>query len=322
MINVDWRKELTQGSWAIRGECLIDEPLKNLNSWRVGGPADLLVRPLDVEDVHTVFAFIRHHRVPWRVLGGGSNLLIADKGVRGLVIQLSDMNRISQSGACQLTVGAGCPLSHLVQEAVRLGYAGFESLAGIPGTVGGAVAGNAGALGQQIADCLQSALVAENAAVERWVRDEFHFGYRSSAIRDKHMVLEVVFACERSEPELLREKVAAAREHRRQAHAVIGATAGSVFKNPPETQAWKLIDQCGLRGKSIGDAQVSEQHANFIVNRGSATADEIAQLMALVQQTVMDQTGVCLSPEVHKMGDFDELLSRHGKHLLWDEERR
>ncbi len=135
-------------------------------------------------------------------------------------------------------------------------------------------------------------------------------------------MLEVVFACERSEPELLREKVAAAREHRRQAHAVIGATAGSVFKNPPETQAWKLIDQCGLRGKSIGDAQVSEQHANFIVNRGSATADEIAQLMALVQQTVMDQTGVCLSPEVHKMGDFDELLSRHGKHLLWDEERR
>lgn len=321
MINVDWRKELTQGSWGIRGECLIDEPLDNLNTWRVGGPADLLVRPLDIEDVHTLFAFIRHHRVPWRVLGGGSNLLIADKGVRGLVIQLSDMNRISPSGTCQLTVGAGCPLSHLVKEAVRLGYSGFESLAGIPGTVGGAVAGNAGALGQQIADCLQSALVAENAAVELWARDEFDFGYRSSAISDKHMVLEVVFACKRSDPKLLREKVSAAREHRRQAHAVMGATAGSVFKNPIDVQAWKLIDQCGLRGKSIGDAQISEHHTNFIVNRGNATADEIAQLMALVQQTVMDQTGVFLHPEVHQMGDFDNLLSQHGKHLHWVEEK-
>ncbi len=321
MIKGDWREELTQGSWGIRGECLIDEPLDGLNSWRVGGPADLLVRPLDVEDVHTLFAFIRHHRVPWRVLGGGSNLLIADKGVRGLVIQLSDMNRISPSGVCQLTVGAGCPLSHLVKEAVRLGYAGFESLAGIPGTVGGAVAGNAGALGQQISDCLQSALVAEGAAVERWERDEFHFGYRSSAIDDKHMVLEVVFACERGEPKLLREKVAAAREHRRQAHAVKGATAGSVFKNPPEIQAWKLIDQCGLRGKRIGDAQVSEHHTNFIVNHGSATADEITQLMTLVQQTVMNQTGVCLSPEVHKMGEFDESMNGPCKHLHWTEEK-
>lgn len=321
MINGDWREELTQGHWGIRGECLIDEPLDGLNTWRVGGPADLLVRPLDVEDVHTLFAFIRHHRVPWRVLGGGSNLLIADKGVRGLVIQLSDMNRIIQSGPCELTVGAGCPLSHLVKEAVRLGYAGFESLAGIPGTVGGAVTGNAGALGQQISDCLKSALVVENAAVERWERDEFHFGYRSSSIGDKHMVLEVVFVCERSEHKLLREKVVAARDHRRQAHAVKGATAGSVFKNPPQIQVWKLIDQCGLRGKSIGDAQVSQHHTNFIVNRGSATADEIVQLMTLIQQTVMDQTGVCLYPEVHHMGEFDELLSDQCKPLHWAEEK-
>lgn len=321
MIKVDWREELIQGGWGIRGECLVDEPLDGLNTWRVGGPADLLVRPLDIEDVHTLFAFIRHHRVPWRVLGGGSNLLIADKGVRGLVIQLSDMNRIIPSGTRQLTVGAGCPLSHLVNEAVRLGYAGFESLAGIPGTVGGAVAGNAGALGQQISDCLQSALVAEDAAVERWERNDFHFDYRSSAIDTKHMVLEVVFACEHSDPALLRQKVAAAREHRRQAHAVKGATAGSVFKNPSELQAWKLIDQCGLRGKRIGDAQISEHHTNFIVNHGSATADEIAQLMELVQQTVMDQTGVCLLPEVHKMGEFDELLSRNCKHLHWAEEK-
>lgn len=321
MIHVDWRKELTQGHWGIRGECLVDEPLDSLNTWRVGGRADLLIRPLDIEDVHTLFSFIRHHRVPWRVLGGGSNLLIADKGVRGLVIQLSDINWITPSGACQLTVGAGCPLSHLVKEAVRLGYAGFESLAGIPGTVGGAVAGNAGAFEQQIADCVQSATVVENLAVELWQSDQFHFSYRSSAICDKHMVLEVVFGCERSDPGLLREKVAAAREHRRQAHAVMGATAGSVFKNPADIQAWKLIDRCGLRGKSIGDAQVSEHHANFIVNRGHATADDIVKLITLIQQTVMDQTGVCLSPEVHTMGEFDAQVSPYCKYLRPVQER-
>lgn len=320
MIKVDWRKELTHEQWGIRGECLIDEPLDNLTTWRVGGPADLLVRPLDIEDVHTLFAFIRQYRVPWRVIGGGSNLLVADKGVRGLVIQLTDMNYITPTGVCQITVGAGCQLSHLVKEAVRLGYEGFESLAGIPGTVGGAVAGNAGALGQQIGDCLQSALIAENEAVERWERDEFHFDYRSSAIEAKHMVLEIVFNCQRKDPKILREKVAAAREHRRQAHAVMGATAGSVFKNPTSRQAWKLIDQCGLRGRAIGDAQISEQHTNFIVNRGKATAEEIINLMSLVQRTVFEQTAVRLLPEVHKMGEFDQPVGTD-KLLYWIEEQ-
>lgn len=320
MISGDWRRELTQGKWGIRGECLIDEPLDSLNTWRVGGPADLLVRPIDLEDVHTLFAFIRHHRVPWHVLGGGSNLLIADKGVRGLVIQLTDMNQINPSGSGKLAVGAGCPLSLLVNESVRLGYSGFESLAGIPGTVGGAVAGNAGAFGQQIGDCLHTALVAENSAVEIWDRDQFHFGYRSSAMRQNHLLLEIVFVCQRSDSELLRKQVSAAREHRRRAHAVMGATAGSVFKNPPEIQAWKLIDQCGLRGKVIGDAQISEQHTNFIVNRGSATAEEIMALMALTQKTVFERTGVRLLPEVHKMGDFGELSSAGSNHLYWSEE--
>jgi len=316
MIKIDWRKELTHEQWGIRGECLIDEPLGNLTTWRVGGPADLLVRPLDIEDVHTLFAFIRQYRVPWRVIGGGSNLLVADKGVRGLVIQLTDMNYITPSGECQITVGAGCRLSHLVKEAVRLGYQGFESLAGIPGTVGGAVAGNAGALGQQIGESLQSALVAENEAVERWERNDFHFDYRTSAIEGKHMVLEVVFNCQRKDPKLLRESVTAAREHRRQAHAVVGATAGSVFKNPADGQAWKLIDQCGLRGKLVGDAQISEQHTNFIVNRGNATAEEIITLISLVQRTVYEKTGVLLVPEVHKMGEFDHPAETDGS-LCW-----
>ncbi|MEA3466216.1 MAG: UDP-N-acetylmuramate dehydrogenase [Thermodesulfobacteriota bacterium] len=301
---VDWRTELMTGCWGVRGECLIDEPLAPLTTWRIGGRADLLVRPLDIEDVHTLFTFIRHHGVPWQVLGGGSNVLVADKGVRGVVIQLTDMDYICQVGAGQLKVGAGCRLNHLVTEVVRQGYAGFEFLAGIPGTVGGAVVGNAGALSQQIGDCVQSALVAEVTAVERWTWAEFGFGYRSSALSEKHALLEVVFKCESNQPELLHQRLKHAQKHRCQAQAVDGANAGSVFKNPPGRQAWRLIDQCGLRGKKVGEAQVAQQHTNFIVNNGAATAEDIIGLMIMVQRTVEEQTGVVLIPEVHVMGDF------------------
>ena len=296
----DWCAELMQGCWGVRGECLIDEPLAPLTTWRIGGCADLLVRPLDIEDVQTLFAFIRHHGLSWQILGGGSNVLVADKGVRGVVIQLTDMDDISLVGAGQLKVGAGCRLNHLVTEAVRQGYAGLEFLAGIPGTVGGAVVGNAGALSQQIGDCVQSALVAETTAVERWTQVEF----RCSAIREKYALLEVVFKCESTRSELLRQRLKHARKHRQQAQAVFGANAGSVFKNPPGQQAWKLIDQCGLRGKRVGEAQVAQQHTNFIVNSGAATAEDIIGLMILVQRTVVEQTGVMLIPEVHVMGDF------------------
>lgn len=293
--------------WGIRGECLNDEPLAPLTTWKAGGNADVLVRPLDLEDVHALFVFLRHYRLPWLVIGGGSNVLIADGGVRGVVIQLSDMNYITPCGECQLKVGAGCKLSHLVEETARLGYAGLESLAGIPGSVGGAVVGNAGALGQQIADCVDTALVAELTAVERWSANEFAFEYRHSAINAQYALLEIEFNFQRCETDVLREKIRLARLHRRQAQAVIGASAGSVFKNPRGQQAWKLIVASGVQGEVVGGAQVSEQHANFIVNNGAATAADIVKLMSMVQQRVAEKTGYRLEPEVKLLGDFAEL---------------
>ncbi len=299
-----WDVEQLQDQWGIRGECLTDVPLAPLTTWRIGGSADLLIRPLDMEDVHAVFTFLRHHRLAWVLLGGGSNVLVADQGIREVVIQLTDMDTITPFGPCKLRVGAGCRLSHLVNETVRQGYGGFESLAGIPGTVGAAVAGNSGALGQQVGDCVLFAQVAETAAVERWSAEEFAFDYRSSAITTDYAILEVVFQCERSESAVLQQRVRQARQHRSQAHAVGGANAGSVFKNPPGHKAWQLITECGLQGEGIGGAQISAHHANFIINTGVATAYDVISLIALVQRIVKDKCGVELELEVHLLGDF------------------
>lgn len=307
---MQWCVETIREQWGIRGECLTDVPLAPLTTWKVGGSADLLVRPLDLEDVHALFAFLRHYRLPWVVLGGGSNVLIADGGVREVVIQLSDMNHIIPCGQCQLRVGAGCKLSHLIAETVRLGYCGIESLAGIPGSVGGAVVGNAGAQGQELGDCVDSALVAESAAVERWSAEEFAFEYRHSAIGPHHALLEVVLNFQRCQPQAVKKKVQAARLYRRQAHKVTGASAGSVFKNPSGEQAWKLIVASGMQGDMVGGAQVSKHHANFIVNHGAATAADIIALMARVQQRVAAHSGYHLVPEVKMLGDFAELTAQ------------
>ncbi|MDY0189794.1 MAG: UDP-N-acetylmuramate dehydrogenase [Desulfuromonas sp.] len=307
---MQWCAETIRDRWGIRGECLSDVSLAPLTTWKVGGSADLLVRPLDLEDVHALFVFLRHYRLPWLILGGGSNVLIADNGVRGVVIQLSDMNYIIPCGECQLRVGAGCKLRHLVLETARLGYAGIESLAGIPGSVGGAVVGNAGASGQQIGDSVVSALVAELTAVERWSTAEFDFSYRHSAVQPYHALLEIVLNFSRGEVAKLQEEVKSAGVYRRKAQAVTGANAGSVFKNPRGQQAWKLIAASGVQGAEVGGAQVSMQHANFIVNNGSASAADIITLIAKVQHQVAQHTGYHLQPEVKMLGDFAEMTEQ------------
>jgi UDP-N-acetylmuramate dehydrogenase len=197
-----------------------------------------------------------------------------------------------------------------VIETARLGYAGIESLAGIPGSIGGAVVGNAGASGQQIGDCVDSALVAELTAVERWSTAEFAFAYRHSAVQPHHALLEIVLNFRRCEVAVLQAKVKSARVYRRKAQAVTGASAGSVFKNPCGQQAWKLIADSGVQGEVVGGAQVSPQHANFIVNNNSASAADIITLMARVQQQVAKKTGFHLQPEVKMLGDFAELAAQ------------
>lgn len=298
-----WQAQLQQ---RLRGECLCHESLAPLTSWRVGGPAEMLVAPVDDQDVVELWQVIDAYQLPWCVLGGGSNVLIADRGIAGVVIKLNHFDQIEVLNNQRLRVGAGCSLGQLVRFCNAHGYAGFESLAGIPGSVGGAVAVNAGALGQQIGDRVECAQLYTRRGLQQWSGQQFDFCYRCSAVGRQHLLTRIELSYVQGDAAQLKLKASSAIEHRRNAHAVGGPNAGSVFKNPPGLQAWKLIDQCGLRGACEGQAQISHHHTNFIVNLGGAHAEEIHRLIRFVQQTVIEQTGIRLETEVRMLGDFGE----------------
>jgi UDP-N-acetylmuramate dehydrogenase len=305
-MNEHWQKTLCQ---QLAGDCLPNEPLAALSTWKVGGCAELLVRPRHEQDLSLLANVIRDHELPWWVLGGGSNVLISERGVAGVVIQMSGFDAITPLAENRLRVGAGCTLARLVRYGVEHGQQGLEALAGIPGSVGGAIVGNAGAGGQEVGERVVDVSVwtpSQGGGLQRWSRLECGFSYRHSALNSDHVVVAVTLELLPADAAELRQRMEQALAHRRQAHAVGGPNAGSVFKNPPAGQAWKLIDQCGLRGMKVGNAQVSPQHANFIINTGGATAEEIYQLIHDVQRTVAQQTGVVLEPEVRMVGSFGE----------------
>ncbi len=306
-MNDAWRIALRQ---RLDGDCLFDEPLAPLTTWKVGGPAQCLVRPRHVEDLHVLSAVIQEAGVPWWILGGGSNVLISDQGLAGVVIQLSHMARVEEQGNQRLVVGGGFSLTELIRLSVDQGLGGIEALAGIPGTVGGAVSGNAGAADQQIGQRVVEALVwtpMEDNGVRSWSAQQCDFAYRHSALIPDHVVVEVTLQFDRGPVDVLRARRAEVLAHRRQAHNVGGPNAGSVFRNPPQQLAWRLIDDSGMRGVQVGQAQVSPQHANFIVNTGGASADEIYQLIHKVQDAVVRHHGVTLQPEVRLLGSFGEM---------------
>ncbi|EAT14875.1 UDP-N-acetylmuramate dehydrogenase [Desulfuromonas acetoxidans] len=303
----DWRTVLRQ---RICGDCLFDEPLAPLTTWKVGGATQCLVRPRHEEDLKVLSAVIQDAGVPWWVLGGGSNVLISDQGLPGVVVQLSHLSQIETQPEQRLSVGGGCSLAELVRTTVEQGLGGIEALAGIPGSVGGAVSGNAGAAGQQIGQRVVDARVwtpLEHHDVTTWSAEQCDFGYRHSALIPDHVVINVTLQLDHCSVEALRARSSEVLAHRRQAHNVGGPNAGSVFRNPPGQQAWRLIGDCGMRGVQVGKAQVSSQHANFIVNTGGATAEEIYQLIHKVQHAVARHHGVSLQPEVRLLGSFGEV---------------
>jgi len=302
----DWRSALSRH---FGDDCLLDEPLAALTTWKVGGAAQCLVRPRHEEDLHFLSALIQQHNLPWWILGGGSNVLISDQGLPGIVIQLTHWAEIHDLGNQSLSVGGGCSLTQLVAFTVEHGLGGVEELAGIPGSVGGAVAGNAGAADQQIGQRVVDVLVwtpQHCPSLSLWDAAACDFNYRHSALIPAHVAVTVTLQLQSRPVEVLQNRKSEMIQHRRQAHKVGGPNAGSVFRNPAGQQAWRLIDESGLRGARVGQAQVSTQHTNFIVNTGGATADEIYQLIDRVQRTVVRHTGVLLQPEVRLMGTFGE----------------
>lgn len=294
----------------IRGGVRVREPLAPYVTLRLGGPADVMAFPADEEDLARLLSFAAERGLPVHVLGHGSNVLVPDEGVRGLVVSLARAADWVRFREPEVEVGAGFSLPRLVAQAARRGLGGLEALAGVPGSVGGALCMNAGTGGEAIGDVTEEvrALTAAGAPVTL-DRAALAFGYRASRLQEGGLV--AVAARLRLRPGE-REAIAAAvreRARRRKASQPLDLpNAGSVFKNPEGDHAGRLIEAAGCKGLRVGNAQVSPRHANFIVNLGGATAAEVTELMGIVYWRVRRMAGVALEPEVRLFGLPQERL--------------
>ncbi|MDO4292781.1 MAG: UDP-N-acetylmuramate dehydrogenase [Eubacteriales bacterium] len=285
---------------------LEEEPMSRHTTFRVGGPAQYLATAESPEELGALFACCRRENVPFFLLGNGSNLLVGDRGFRGVVIRLGKSFSGVKADGQRLTAGAGALLSQAARTALDHGLSGMEPLSGIPGTVGGAVRMNAGAYGREMAELVETAEVMD-AEGRRYVLSgkELAFGYRDSAVRRKALtVLGATFFLEEASPEQIAARMREFAERRREKQPLEYPSAGSTFKRPEGYYAGKLIMDAGLRGFCLGGAQVSEKHCGFIVNKGNATAADIAGLIRETADIVQKRFQVTLEPEVIFLGDF------------------
>lgn len=282
------------------------EPMSRHTTFRIGGPADYFVLPHSREELAAVIDFCRKEQVPWHIIGNGSNLLVGDKGVRGVVIQLfKNFQDIAIEGET-VTLQAGVINSLAAKRILDAELTGFEFAAGIPGTIGGAVVMNAGAYGGEMKDVVSRVTVLdENGAFLTLANSELEMGYRTSIIaRRGYVVTEAKLSLQRGVRAEIAARMEELKERRVTKQPLEYPSAGSTFKRPEGYFAGKLIMDAGLRGFSVGGAQVSEKHCGFVINKGGATAADVTALMKAVQDTVEKKFGVRLEPEVKRLGEF------------------
>ena len=283
---------------------LIHEPMSGYTTLRLGGPADYLAFPRSEEEIAALYAEANTAGLPVTVIGHGSNLLVLDGGIRGLVICIGkNMRKIEREGN-KLTVQAGAMLGRVAMEAAEAGLTGMEFASGIPGTIGGGVTMNAGAYDGEMAQVATRVrgIYPDGKTVEL-SREQMNFGYRHSIVMEKHFIVtEVTLELREGDPAEIRARMAELNARRTDKQPLDVPSAGSTFKRPAGYYAAALIDQCGLKGYSVGGAQVSPKHAGFLVNTGTSSRDFL-ELMRKVQETVKEKTGVQLEPEVRILGE-------------------
>jgi len=289
-----------------------DESLRRYASFRIGGTADFLLIPPSVEAISLAFSTAKQLGIPITRLGGGTNLLISDAGVRGLVVRLGrafDYREWERPEGHEVSVrtGAASSLGRFVSEAVELGWGGIEFAAGIPGTVGGGALMNAGAFGGELSSTIIGAEgVTLDGDVVGLSRSQLDFSYRRLELDVDVMITSVSFSLRRAPVVRLKGVVESVQAKRKRKQPSGYPNAGSIFKNPPGNFAGKLIEQAGLRGTVVGNAQISPDHANFIVNLGGAKAADVRALMQIVQDGVWQKCGIWLEPEVKLVGEWNE----------------
>jgi UDP-N-acetylmuramate dehydrogenase len=299
-VSADLQQKLTQ---SLGERARFHQPMSAHTTWGVGGPAWCVCRVHSAEECTGVIREVERAGLPWMVLGRGSNLLVSDKGYAGVMLRLNGpLSSLRREHPDHLWAGGGAPLATAVKFAAQLGLAGLEWAAGIPGTVGGAVATNAGAWGSDMSRVAEDiTLLLREGLVRRQRGAALPAGYRRRELPPGSLVLSARLRLAPDSPERVAERTQELQERRRQSQPG-GRTAGSVFKNPPGQSAGALIEQAGCKGLSQGGAQVSQRHANFIVNRGGASAREVLALIGLVQERVREACGVELEPEVEVVG--------------------
>ncbi len=291
-------------SSTLRGELREQEPMSRHTSWKTGGAADYYYRAADIDDL-SVFISRLPSDMPVTWIGFGSNLLVRDGGIYGTVISVVGvLDNLEIINEAEITVGAGVPCAKAARFAARQGLGGVEFLAGIPGTIGGALAMNAGAYGGEVWRYVKQAeTINRNGGRTVYSKDQFEIGYRSVSIPEDEWFIACNMELEISNKNIVEQRIRSMLSERAEAQPLGQHSCGSVFRNPPDDHAARLIDKCGLKGKQVGGAAVSEKHANFIINSGNATSLDIEQLIELVQATVFEKYAVKLIPEVRIIGE-------------------
>lgn len=289
-----------------RENVLCDEPMHRHTTFRVGGPADYFVTPESEMQIQETVRFLKKEQIPHYILGNGSNLLVGDKGYRGVMLQIyRKLDEVHTDGK-KIDAQAGISLAKLAAAAQRAGLTGLEFASGIPGTLGGAVMMNAGAYGGEMKQVLVSVrAMTPEGEIRELPAEELELGYRTSIFaKNGGIILSAVMQLEQGEQEQIQAYMDELKARRIEKQPLEYPSAGSTFKRPEGYFAGKLIEDAGLRGFSVGGAQVSEKHCGFVINRGTASAAEIVSLMDAVADKVERQTGVRLEPEVKRIGEF------------------
>jgi UDP-N-acetylmuramate dehydrogenase len=289
------------------GSVRYDEPMGGNTSLRIGGPADVLIEPESPEAVSRVLGLLKRSGVPCLPVGGGTNLLVSDRGIEGAALSLASLRGIEtmeeDDGWAALRVGAGTPLQGLLAYCAKHGLSGIEGLSGIPGQAGGAIAGNAGSFGCEIKDVLTKITLAESGGGRRVLGSEdVAFGYRHAGLPEGSVILAVELRCAKDSPDAVAERMKGHLETKRKTQPLGRRSAGCVFKNPPGESAGRLMDRAGCKGMRVGGIEVSQVHAGFFINAGKGTAEDFLRLMDAVAGKVKEAFGITLEPEIRIVG--------------------
>tara|TARA_Y100001970_G_scaffold202180_1_gene246115 strand:+ start:333 stop:1244 length:912 start_codon:yes stop_codon:yes gene_type:complete len=287
----------------VKGTIIENEPMSKHTSYGIGGPASAYIIPKDRFDLSNILKFAHKYSIPTYFIGSGSNLLVSDKGINGLVLSPAKSLRQLTINASSVDAEAGVMLGKLVKETIKNNLTGLESLVGVPGTLGGALIMNAGAFGGEISNYLLSVdTMTMDGSIHKYNAYDINFSYRHSTFKSNEFILSAKFKLKKDDPIIIKKRRDSASKGRKTNQPLRYRSAGSVFKNTPSYAAGYLIDQAGLKGTRIGDAEISNHHANFFINRGAASASDIIALIELAMSAVLKKFDVKLELEIKTIG--------------------